>query len=127
MKKILAILAVAFIGAASVFAFDLGDIKGTWNDSNWDANWTFSADGNIVLTKASSGETVFTFTDSNVTGYKLDASTSAVSISFTCAETERAYKFTKKIGELNANLDMFVNPDWTTEDYNTTIKFQLGK
>ncbi|MCR5188605.1 MAG: hypothetical protein K6C97_06680 [Treponema sp.] len=122
MKKLLAVLTVAFVFVVSSFAFDLGDIKGTWKDSNWDANWTFSADGKIILTDGAGSE-VFTFTDANVKDYKLDANTSGVSISFYCAETERAYKFTKPI-TLNSDLDMHINPDWTDKDYDVTITFQ---
>lgn len=123
MKKILAVAAVMAMAVAGTFALDLGDIKGTWKDSKWDANWNFSADGKIILSKASSGEEVFTFTDNNVKNFKLNASASGVSISFRCDETERSYKFTKPLS-LNADLDMTVNPDWTDTDYDTTIKFQ---
>ena len=48
-------------GIAGSFALDLGGINGTWKDAKWDANWKFSADGKITLSKASSGEKVFTF------------------------------------------------------------------
>lgn len=123
MKKILAVAAVMALAVAGTFALDLGDIKGTWKDSKWDANWNFSADGKIILSKASSGEEVFTFTDNNVKNFKLNASASGVSVSFRCDETERSYKFTKPLS-LNADLDMTVNPDWTDTDYDTTIKFQ---
>ena len=123
MKKLLALVAAAAVFTGSAFALNLGDIKGTWQDSKWNANWTFSADGKIILTDSVTGEEYFTFTDSNVTNYKLDASTSGVSISFYCKETGRAYKFTKPI-TLNADLDMKINPDWTDTDYDTSIKFK---
>lgn len=123
MKKILGIIAVLALTAASTFALDLGEIQGTWQDSKWDANWTFAADGTIKLTKASSGEAVYTFTDSNIKNFKLNAGTSGVTISFDCADTERSYKFTKPIS-LSADLDMHIDPEWTTSDYDTTIKFQ---
>ena len=42
MKKILGIAAVMALTVAGSFALDLGDIKGTWKDAKWDANWTFS-------------------------------------------------------------------------------------
>lgn len=123
MKKILTVLVLALAGTIGAFALDLGSVQGTWQDSKWDANWTFSADGKIVLSKASSGETVYTFTDSNVKDFKLDANTSGVSISFKCDETERSYKFTKGL-TLSTDLTMTVDPDWNAEDYTTTIKFQ---
>jgi len=123
MKKILGIGAALVLGMAGLFALDLGDIKGTWKDSNWDANWTFSGDGKIVLKKASSGEEVFTFTDSNVQNFKLNTAASGVSISFDCKDTNRSYKFTKGL-TLSTDLDLHINPDWTADDYDVKIKFQ---
>ena len=38
MKKVFAIAAVLVMGTAGMFALDLKDIQGTWQDSNWDAN-----------------------------------------------------------------------------------------
>ncbi|MCR5495350.1 MAG: hypothetical protein K6F15_06890 [Treponema sp.] len=123
MKKILALAAVSLLAVCAASALDLSGVKGTWQDAKWDANWTFAANGTIELTKASSGEKVFTFTDNNVSDFDVNASVSGVSISFYCKETERAYKFTKP-ATLDADLTMTVNPDWTTEDYDTSIKFQ---
>ena len=122
MKKLLA-LAVAAVMTAGLFALDLGGIKGTWQDKKWDADWTFSADGKIVLTKTSTGEEIYTFKDGTVQNFKVKADTSGVSISFDCKDTERSYSFKKGIS-LDADLDMVVNPAWTTEDYNTVIKFK---
>ena len=122
MKKLIA-LAVAAVMTAGLFALDLGGIKGTWQDKKWDADWTFSADGKIVLTKTSTGEVVYTFTDADVQNFKVNADTSGVTISFDCKDTERSYSFKKGIS-LNADLDMVVNPDWTTEDYETVIKYK---
>ena len=122
MKKLIA-LAVAAIMTAGLFALDLGGIKGTWQDKKWDADWTFSADGKIVLTIASTGEEVFTFKEDTVQNFKVKADTSGVSISFDCKDTNRSYSFKKGIS-LNADLDMVVNPDWTKEDYETVIKFK---
>jgi len=120
MKKIIAILAVALISVVSVFAFDLGDIKGTWQDKKWDADWTFSADGKIILTKTSTGEVVYTFTDDNVQNFKLGASADGATVTFTSKENYRSYKFTKPI-TLSTDLNMVVNPDWSDEDYTTTL------
>ena len=122
MKKLLA-LAVAAVITTGLFALDLGGIKGTWQDKKWDADWTFSADGKIVLTKTSTGEEVYTFKDGTVQNFKVKADTSGVSISFDCKDTERSYSFKKGIS-LNADLDMVVNPDWTSEDYETEIKLK---
>ena len=122
MKKLLA-LAVAAIMTAGLFALDLGGIKGTWQDKKWDADWTFSADGKIVLTKTSTGEEVYTFKDGTVQNFKVNADTSGVSISFDCKDTQRSYSFKKGL-TLDADLDMVVNPDWTKDDYETVIKFK---
>ena len=122
MKKFIA-LAIAAVMTAGLFALDLGGIKGTWQDKKWDADWTFSADGKIVLTKTSTGEEVYTFKDGTVQNFKVNADTSGVSISFDCKDTQRSYSFKKGIS-LNADLDMVVNPEWTTVDYETTIKFK---
>lgn len=122
MKKILAFASLALL-AGGAFALDLGDIKGTWQDSNWNANWTFSADGKIILSDSSTGNTIYTFDDGNVQNFKLDAGKAGVSVSFDCKETERAYKFTKPL-TLNSDLDMHIDPEWTSTDYDVKIKFQ---
>ena len=122
MKKLIA-LAIAAVMTAGLFALDLGGIKGTWQDKKWDADWTFSADGKIVLTKTSTGEEVYTFKEGTVQNFKVNADTSGVSISFDCKDTQRSYSFKKGIS-LNADLDMVVNPDWTATDYETTIKLK---
>ena len=122
MKKLLA-LAAAAIMTAGLFALDLGGIKGTWQDKKWDADWTFSADGKIVLTKTSTGEEVYTFKDGTVQNFKVKADTTGVSISFDCKDTQRSYSFKKGL-TLDADLDMVVNPDWTKDDYETVIKFK---
>ncbi len=124
MKKLFTLAAVLAVAAASsVSALDLGDIKGTWQDSKWDADWTFSADGKIHLTSSKDNSEVFTFTDNNVQNFKLSAGKTGVSISFDCKETERSYKFTKPL-TLNADLDMHIDPEWTNVDYDTKIKFK---
>ena len=122
MKKLVA-LAIAVVMTAGLFALDLGGIKGTWQDKKWDADWTFSADGKIVLTLASTGEEIYTFKDGTVQNFKVKADTSGVAISFDCKDTHRSYSF-KKGMSLNSDLDMVVDPDWTATDYETTIKFK---
>lgn len=121
MKKILAFVMAAFV-AATAFALDLGSIQGTWQDENYKANWTFSADGKIVLTD-SNGDEVFTFTDSNITNFKPEASTDGAGFSFYCKETQRAYKFLKPVA-LSSDLTMSIDRDWTDEAYDVTIKLQ---
>ena len=122
MKKLLALIAVALM-ASGLFALDLGGIKGTWQDKTWDADWTFSADGKIILTKTSTGEEVYTFTDGTIQNFKVKADTPGVTITFDCKDTERSYSFKKAVA-LNADLDMVINPTWTTTDYETVIKLK---
>ena len=122
MKKILAFAAVAVMAVAGAFALDLGEIKGTWQDKNWDANWTFAADGKIVLTKTN-GEEVFTFDDTTVNNFKPVVNSNGVGFSFYCKETERSYQFLKPI-TLSTDLSMTVNPDWTDTDYTVAIELQ---
>ena len=122
MKKLFALIAAAVM-TAGLFALDLGGIKGTWQDKTWDADWTFSADGKIVLTKTSTGEEVYTFTDGTIENFKVKADTSGVTITFDCKATERSYSFKKAVA-LNADLDMVINPAWTTTDYETVIKLK---
>ncbi len=123
MKKVIAFISVAALFVAGTFALDLGSVKGTWQDSKWDADWTFGAGGTIELTKTSTGEKVYTFTDSNVQNFKIDAGTSGVTISFDCKDTGRSYRF-KKPASLSTDLDMHIEPNWTSEVYDTKIKFK---
>lgn len=120
MKKGIALLVVALVSVVSVFAFDLGSIKGTWQDAKWDADWTFNADGKIILSKTSTGEVLYTFTDDTVQNFKLSTTTNGAVISFTCKDTYRSYTFTKPV-TLSTDLDMVVNPDWSADDYSTKI------
>lgn len=122
MKKIFALAAVAVIGVVGAFAFDLKGVEGTWQDTNWDANWTLNAGGTITLTQASTGEVIKTFTDSNISNFKAEGSlTSGVSISFYCKDTGRTYKFTKPVS-LGTDLTLDIDRDWTDEAYSTSIK-----
>lgn len=109
MKKILTIAAILGLSTAA-FAFDLGGIKGTWQDEKWNANWTFSADGKIVLS------------DSNTQDFKVNVGIDGVTLTFSSKKTARSYKFTKP-ASLDTDLDMCIEPTWTNA-YETKIKFQ---
>ena len=122
MKKFIALLACTLV-TFGAFALDLGGIQGTWQDSRWDANWTFSADGHIVLTKASNGEEVFNFNDANIQNFKVDVAADGVTITFDCADTNRSYSFNKGVS-LSTDLNMVVSPKWDQEAYRTAIKKQ---
>jgi len=119
MKKIFAILAVAFIAVASSFAMDLSAIQGTWKDANYDADWTFKANGTIDL--SANSEVVFTFQDSNISDFKVTTEDNAVKVTFYCAETSRRYSFVKKLS-LSTDVVLDIDRDWTDEAYETTMK-----
>ena len=76
-----------------------------------------------MLTKTSTGEEVYTFKDGSVQNFKVKADTKGVTITFDCKDTERSYSFRKGLS-LDADLDMVVNPDWTSEDYKVAIKMK---
>ncbi|MCR4899558.1 MAG: hypothetical protein K5907_01955 [Treponema sp.] len=123
MKKLFLMVVLAVM-ATGLFALDLGGIKGTWTDKAWDAEWTFSADGHIILTLASTGEVIYDFNDSTIQNFKVKADTTkGVTISFDCKDTERSYSFTKGVS-LSTDLDMVINPDWTTTDYDVALKLK---
>ena len=122
MKKIFALIAVAAISIVGAFAFDLSTVKGTWQDARWDANWTFNADGTIVLTIASTGRTVFTFTDENVQNFRVRMEGEGLAVMFDCAATHRSYKFVKP-PVLGTDLEVTIDPDWTKLDYRTKFHF----
>ena len=125
MKKFITILLVLGLAVTAVFAADTEFPTGKWLDSNWDGIWEFGIDKTIKLWKTD-GELVYNFTQDKITDYKVSADpTKGVILSFSCAETERSYQFIKPL-TLSTDLELIVNPDWTTEDYETTIKFQLG-
>ncbi len=122
MKKLFLMIVLAVM-ATGLFALDLGGIKGTWTDKTWDAEWTFSADGHIILTLASTGEVVYDFNDSTIQNFKVSAGTKGVTVTFDCKDTERSYSFTKGVS-LSTDLDMVINPDWSSEDYSVTLKLK---
>ena len=122
MKKLFLMIVLAVM-ATGLFALDLGGIKGTWTDKTWDAEWTFSADGHIILTLASTGEVVYDFNDSTIQNFKVSAGTKGVTVTFDCKDTERSYSFTKGVS-LSTDLDMVINPDWTSEDYSVALKLK---
>lgn len=118
MKKIFAILAVAFIALTSAFAMDLSAIQGTWTDENYNADYTFKADGTITLSVGS--EVIYTFDDSNVKDFKISTAGTNVTITFRCDETQRSYMFVKGLS-LTTDLTLDIDRDWTDETYNVTI------
>ena len=95
---------------------------GTWTDSNWNADWVMDV-AKVHLYDSVSGELIYTFTKDNTENFKFVPSKDGVSLTFTCKETHRSYKITKPL-TLDKDLQLFINPDWTDEDYNVTLKFK---
>ena len=127
MKKIIAVLLLIAVCIAGVFAqdyFELPEGKFSWIDENWDAEWVFDFDNEVVILKdAKKGDVIFTFTEDNITDfdYEILAGGAKLSIWCYCPETYRAYKFTSRY---DFDIEMEILPDWTDELYTTTIKLQ---
>ncbi len=126
MKKIISLIAVCFLSAVCAFAFDLTTVHGTWHDSKYNANWTFSAEGKIVLTDGTTGQVYFTFDDSNVKNFRVsvekESGENGVSISFSCPETRRTYKFFKA-ASLSTDIKAEFQPAWTNSAYRAVFPF----
>lgn len=122
MKKIFAVLIVAATMVAGLFAADKFP-TGSWIDSRYNAEWRFGLDGSIELYDASTGECYYKFTKNKISNYKLGASTEGLTLSFTCSETGRSYKFTKPVS-VSTDLILEIDPVWTDENYKTNIKFK---
>lgn len=122
MKKLFAVLFVAAVMAAGVFADDSFP-TGSWIDSNYDAEWVFGLDGKVEVRDANTGVLYFAFTKDQIKDYKLGASKDGLTMSFTCPATSRKYKFTKPV-TLTTDLIMEIDPDWSDSNYKTNIKFK---
>ncbi len=120
MKKIFAILLVLGLAVTAVCADDFP--TGKWLDENWNGIWEFDV-GNAIKLWDTEGNLIFDFTPDKVQKMLLMPSEKGFVLSFYCPETQRAYEFIKPI-TLSADLELVVNPDWTDQDYSTTIKFQ---
>lgn len=122
MKKLFAVLFVASVMAFGAFAEESFP-TGSWIDSNYNAEWVFGLDGKVELHDSVSGDLIFAFTKDQIKDYKLGVSAKGLTMSFTCPATSRKYKFTKPV-TLSTDLIMEIDPDWTDENYEVTIKFK---
>lgn len=122
MKKIFAVLIVAATMVVGLFADDKFP-TGSWIDSRYDAEWRFGLDGSIELYDANTGKLYYTFSKSKISNYKLTPTKDGLTLSFTCSETGRSYKFTKPVS-LSTDLILEIDPVWTDENYKTNIKFK---
>lgn len=110
-------------GEAAVEAAQDKDFPtGTWVDNNWNAEWVLDV-AKVHLYDAANGELVYTFTKNNTENFKFVPSADGLTLSFTCAETNRSYKITKPL-TLDTDLILEIDPDWTDEDYKVNLKFK---
>lgn len=121
MKKAIAFILVALFAIGAVSALDLGEFpSGKWLDEKWNGIWEFGV--NFIKLNDTDGNLIYDFTDT-MKDFKISPTKEGLTLSFSCAETERAYSFTKPL-TLSTDLVLTVNPDWTAEDYTTNIKLQ---
>ena len=120
MKKIFAVLLILGFAVTAVCADDFP--TGKWLDENWNGIWEFEV-GNSVKLLDTEGNLIYNFTKDKIQNFRIWPTEKGLSLSFYCPETARAYEFIKPI-TLSADLELVVNPDWTDEDYSTTIKFK---
>ncbi len=121
MKRLIILIAtVLMMAGLSAQSIDLGKFpKGSWVDRNWNAVWEFGA--NSIKLYDTAGSLLFDF-DGKIENFKVDVGVSNAKISFSCKETQRSYLFTKGLADLN--LDMKIDPEWTTTDYSVTLEFK---
>ncbi|MCK5736986.1 MAG: hypothetical protein KAH21_10930 [Spirochaetaceae bacterium] len=107
MKKwfIVFILSLTVLSFAAAEEIDLGEFPvGEWLDAEFDALWTFSSD-NIQLFRTD-GTLVYDF-KGEVEDFNIKGTMSGIELSFSCTETNRAYKFIK--GVTNTNLKLVID------------------
>ena len=122
MKKLLAVLFVAATMVVGLFAEDKFP-TGSWIDSKYNAEWRFGIDGSVELYDANTGKLYYSFTKDKIKNYKHSASADGLTLSFSCTETGRSYKFTKPVS-ISTDLILEIDPVWTDENYKTNIKFR---
>jgi hypothetical protein len=105
MKKGL-IVVLLFLTAAGFAAaeINLGAFPlGTWVDENYAAHWEFTS-GNIRIL-AADGEVYYDFDDKTLEDFRIGASGGAT-LSFSCMETGKRYKFTKPLTSSGMTLEI---------------------
>ena len=123
MKKLLAVLFVAAVMVAGLFAEEFP--KGTWVDSNYNAEWFIGADMSIKLYDATDGSLIQSFAKDKMQNEKLEVTEEGLVYQFYYKDTYRRYYFIKPVRLVpDANLLLQIDPDWTTTDYKVDIKFK---
>lgn len=122
MKKLFVVLFVAAVMVAGLFAEETLEFpKGTWIDTNYNAEWVLGA-GSVELYDGTTGELIYSFTKDKRENEKLEMTTEGLSWSFVCPETYRRYYFIKPLTmAMSADILLQIDPDWTHEDYKVEI------
>jgi hypothetical protein len=97
MKKLIAFF-IVLLAAASLFAgpIQLGNFPvGQWLDPNYDAVWDFSSDNIRILSL--DGKVLYDFSGKTIQDFKVFMDGTQPGISFSCTESERAYRFLKPL------------------------------
>ncbi|MBQ9238008.1 MAG: hypothetical protein IJ191_01630 [Treponema sp.] len=77
---------------------------GSWLDTKWNATWTF--EGNDI--KLYQGGTLIYSFNGKIKDFKVSAAADGVTLSFSCDETGRSYKFFKDLS-LTTDIDMTID------------------
>ena len=124
MKKLLAVLFVAAVMVAGLFAQDLEVPKGSFVDEQWNAEWVIGIDS-IELKNVKTGELIASFPKDKMENENVTVTGEGAVWSFYCSETYRKYYFIKPYSMLTSkNILLQIDPDWTHEDYKVELKFK---
>jgi hypothetical protein len=107
MKRVFSVLILAFAVSGLVMAegIELGTFPlGSWKDANYEAVWEFSSGNVRILSPA--GEVYYDFGKATVEGLKVGLEGGMVTLSFSCSETGKSYKFTKPLTEAGLILEI---------------------
>jgi hypothetical protein len=121
MKKIFVVL-IILLTAASLSAdpIRLGNFPlGQWLDANYDAVWDFSSDNIRILSPG--GKVLYDFSSKTIQDLKVTLEGTQLSITFTCPEAGRSYKFLKH--PTDSDVNMIINRR-NYPEYSVTMKKQ---
>jgi len=111
MKRlaVILVLVLAVSGLAIAEGLDLGSFPlGKWLDANYNAIWEFST-GNVRILSPS-GTVYYDFGKATIEGLKVGLEGGAATLSFSCKETGKFYKFTKSLTDTGLILE--IDPPW---------------
>lgn len=107
MKKVLIVcfMSLFLVGVFAAGPLNLGDFPlGKWVDSNYDAVWEFSSNNIRILSP--DGTVYCDFSEKTVNDFKVGLESAGATITFSCPETAREYKFIKGLTNLKLTLEI---------------------